>query len=208
LSMTPNRSPIDNGSRYNPTSTLAPGIDPYGRFPQDPKPEVAASTMQTYPPPQMVPYKGPQPAQMSGYAAFVTSGQTYPNQTYPGLQQPPKPHNGYVNGLQIPTPRDFSHSSSPRLLPPAILTANQLGTWTLSSRVLSGVPAALGIDNTAHQTTRRSYPPSRARLFRGLTTAPSDPAGELQITTRSILLTSLPHTRLHILGNRHGGFLQ
>jgi len=102
LSMTPNRSPIDNGSRYNPTSTLAPGIDPYGRFPQDPKPEVAASTMQTYPPPQMVPYKGPQPAQMSGYAAFVTSGQTYPNQTYPGLQQPPKPHNGYVNGLQIP----------------------------------------------------------------------------------------------------------
>jgi hypothetical protein len=103
LSMTPSRSPIDNASRYNPASTLAPGIDPYGQFPQDTKPEVASSTMQTYPPPQMVPYKGQQPAQMSGYAAYVTShGQNYPNQTYPGLQQPPKPHNGYANGLQIP----------------------------------------------------------------------------------------------------------
>jgi hypothetical protein len=102
LSMTPNRSPIDNGSRYNPASTFAPGIDPYGRFPQDAKPEVAASTMQTYPPPQMVPHKSQQPAQMSGYAAYVTSGQSYPNQTYPGFQQPSKPHNGYVNGLQIP----------------------------------------------------------------------------------------------------------
>lgn len=102
LSMTPNRSPIDNGSRLDTASTLAPGIDPYGHFPRDAKAEVAASAMHTYPPPQMVPFKGQQPPQASGYAAFVASGQNYPNQTYPGLQQPPKPHNGYANGLQIP----------------------------------------------------------------------------------------------------------
>jgi len=106
LSMTPNRSPIDNSSRYNPSSTLAPGIDPYGQYPQDAKPEVASSTMHTYPPPQMVPFKGQgqQSAPVGGYAAYAANhGQNYPNQTYPGVQHPPKPHNGYVNGLQIPT---------------------------------------------------------------------------------------------------------
>jgi hypothetical protein len=103
LSITPNRSPIDNPSRYNPASTLAPGIDPYGQYPQDAKPEAASSIMHTYPPPQMVPYKGQQPAQINNYANYAANtGQIYPNQTYPGLQQPPKPHNGYVNGLQIP----------------------------------------------------------------------------------------------------------
>jgi hypothetical protein len=104
LSMTPNRSPIDNNpSRYNPSSTLAPGIDPYGQYPQDSKPAEASNAMQTYPPPQMVPYKGHQAAQVNGYANYaVNNGQTYPSQTYPGLQQPPKPHNGYANGLQIP----------------------------------------------------------------------------------------------------------
>ncbi|KAF2831656.1 hypothetical protein CC86DRAFT_431547 [Ophiobolus disseminans] len=104
LSLTPNRSPIDNSSRYNASSTLAPGIDPYGQYPQDAKPEVASSVMHTYPPPQMVPYKGQQPAPVSsGYAAYAASqGQNYTNQTYPGLQQSSKPHNGYANGLQIP----------------------------------------------------------------------------------------------------------
>jgi hypothetical protein len=103
LSITPNRSPIDNPSRYNPGSTLAPGIDPYGQYPQDAKPEVASSVMHTYPPPQMLPYKAQQPDQTNNYANYVVNtGQNYPNQTYPGLQQPPKPHNGYVNGLQIP----------------------------------------------------------------------------------------------------------
>jgi hypothetical protein len=102
-SITPGRSPLDNPSRYNPSSTLAPGIDPYGQFPQDAKSEVASSVMHTYPPPQMVPYKSPQPVQVNGYANYaVNNSQTYPSQTYPGLQQPPKPHNGYLNGLQIP----------------------------------------------------------------------------------------------------------
>lgn len=105
LSMTPNRSPIDNNpSQYNASSTLAPGIDPYGQYPQDSKPDVASNGMHTYPPPQMVPYKGPQAVQVNGYATYpVNNGQTHPSQTYPGLQQPPKPHNGYANGLQIPS---------------------------------------------------------------------------------------------------------
>jgi hypothetical protein len=103
LSITPNRSPVDNPSRYNPSSTLAPGIDPYGQLPQDAEPDATSNTMHTYPPPQMVPYKNQQPAQLNGFANYaVNTGQNYPNQTYPGLQQPPKPHSGYMNGLQIP----------------------------------------------------------------------------------------------------------
>jgi hypothetical protein len=51
----------------------------------------------------MVPYKNQQPAQLNGFANYaVNTGQNYPNQTYPGLQQPSKPHSGYMNGLQIP----------------------------------------------------------------------------------------------------------
>jgi hypothetical protein len=97
--MTPNRSPIDNPSRYNPGSSLAPGIDPFGQYPHDAKPEVASTVMQTYPPPQLL------PAQVNGYSNYaMNNGQNYPNQTYPGLQQqPPKPQNGFTNGLQIPT---------------------------------------------------------------------------------------------------------
>lgn len=103
LSVTPSRSPIDHLSRYNPNSTLAPGIDPSGLFPHDKTPEVAASVMHTYPPPQMVPYKNQQPAQVNGYTNYPTNtGQTYPSQTYPGLQEPAKPRSGYANGLQIP----------------------------------------------------------------------------------------------------------
>jgi hypothetical protein len=103
LSITPNKSTIDNSSRYNPSSTLAPGIDPYGQYPHDAKPEVASSVMHTYPPPQMVPYKAQPSDQGSNYANYVVNNtQSYTNQTYPGLQQPPKPHNGYANGLQIP----------------------------------------------------------------------------------------------------------
>jgi hypothetical protein len=104
LSVTPNRSPIENPSRYNPNPGLAPGIDPWGQFPQDTKPELASNVMHTYPPPQMVPFKAPQPPQINGYAAYaVNNGHNYPSQTYPGLQQPPKSAGGYPNGLQIPT---------------------------------------------------------------------------------------------------------
>ncbi|KAH8732854.1 hypothetical protein GQ44DRAFT_721098 [Phaeosphaeriaceae sp. PMI808] len=101
LSVTPNRSPIDNPSRYNPNSTLAPGIDPYSQFPQDSKPEAAPGVMHTYPPPQMMPYKSQQPAQANSYTTYpVNNAPVYANHTYPGLQQSPKAHNGYVNGLQ------------------------------------------------------------------------------------------------------------
>lgn len=103
LSITPSRSPIDMSSRYNPNSTYAPGIDPSSLYSQDVKLEVASNGMHTYPPPQMVPYKGPQSAQTNGYATYGAGNTAnYPSQTYPGLQEPPKPRSGYVNGLQIP----------------------------------------------------------------------------------------------------------
>lgn len=99
LSIAPSRSPADNPSRYNPGSTYAPGIDPQSLFPQEPKLQGAPSAMQSYQPPQMA----PPPNQVNAYSNFATSNSGhYPNQTYPGLHVPPKPHNDYANGLQIP----------------------------------------------------------------------------------------------------------
>ena len=59
LSATPGKSPIENPSRYNPNTTLVPGIDPsFGQFPQDPSSsDIASDAMHTYQPPQMMAYK-------------------------------------------------------------------------------------------------------------------------------------------------------
>lgn len=106
LSATPNRSPIDNPSRYNPNSnsTLAPGIDPsFAQYPSD-SPGVASTGMRTYPPPQMMPYKNPHPPMsngaFTGYAMDNT--QNFSGRTYPGLQDPAKA-GSWPNNLQIPT---------------------------------------------------------------------------------------------------------
>lgn len=103
LSVTPNRSPVDNPSRYNPTSTLAPGIDPsFGQYPSAVSNAVASNAMQTYPPPQMVPYKTEGQTTSSNYAAFAAENpQGYGGRTYPGLQGPAKGRSAYVNNLQI-----------------------------------------------------------------------------------------------------------
>jgi hypothetical protein len=99
LSITPSRSPVDNPSRYNPNATYAPGIDPQSLYPQESKSQTGSTGMQTYPPPQMAPPS----TQTSSYANYAASNAAYhTNQTYPGLQVPRKPLNGYANGLQIP----------------------------------------------------------------------------------------------------------
>ncbi|KAF1975147.1 hypothetical protein BU23DRAFT_78863 [Bimuria novae-zelandiae CBS 107.79] len=105
LSATPNRSPVDNPSRYNPNSTLAPGIDPsYGQYPSD-SPVAASTVMHTYPPPQMVPYKNPQePVSNGNFANYaVQNNLNYSGRTYPGLQEPAKNRGAYINNLQIPS---------------------------------------------------------------------------------------------------------
>jgi hypothetical protein len=104
LSATPNRSPVDNPSRYNPASTLAPGIDPsFGHYPSAASGAVSSNTMHTYPPPQTVPYKTEGQIQSSGYASFAAENpQGYGGRTYPGLQDPTKARGAYVNNLQIP----------------------------------------------------------------------------------------------------------
>ena len=104
LSATPKRSPVDNPSRYNPNSTLAPGIDPsYGQYPAE-SPGTASTAMHTYPPPQMVPYKNPQEQMSNGnYATYpMQNNHNYSGRTYPGLQEPVKARGPYVNNLQIP----------------------------------------------------------------------------------------------------------
>ncbi|KAF2850668.1 hypothetical protein T440DRAFT_81841 [Plenodomus tracheiphilus IPT5] len=109
LSVTPSRSPIDNASRYNPHSTYAPGINANVLYPQDVKSEAAPHVMHTYPPPQMVPYKAPQPVQVSGYPTYAASADSqYPSQTYPGLQGPPKPRSGYANDMHTPNQTYYS----------------------------------------------------------------------------------------------------
>jgi hypothetical protein len=106
FSGTPNRSPIDNPSRYNPkaNSTLAPGIDPsFGPFAQDISVSQATSNvMHTYPPPQFMNFKT-QPTQgKGGYNHYVLeSTPSLSGRTYPGLQRPPKARPGYVNGQQL-----------------------------------------------------------------------------------------------------------
>lgn len=104
LSTTPNRSPVDNPSRYNPNSTLAPGIDPsFGQYSPDASSGAASSVMHTYPPPQMVAYKNQQPVQKASYANYAAENmQNYSGRTYPGLQEPVKARGAYVNNLQIP----------------------------------------------------------------------------------------------------------
>lgn len=105
LSVTPNRSPIDNPSRYNPTSTLAPGIDPsFGQYPSAAATNTGTSgAMHTYPPPQMLPYKADGQTQNSSYTNFANENvQGFGGRTYPGLQEPAKGRNSYVNNLQIP----------------------------------------------------------------------------------------------------------
>jgi hypothetical protein len=91
------RSPINDPLQHSPNSTFAPGINPFGQFPQPGQNDAAASAMHSYPPPQMI------PPQQNGYAAYATSSMhQFPHQTYPGLQSPPKAPNTYGNGLHMP----------------------------------------------------------------------------------------------------------
>lgn len=157
LSITPGKSPIDNPSRYNPNSTLAPGIDPYGQYPQDPKPESATTPMHTYPPPQMVPYKSPQSAQANGYSNYpLNTGQSFPSQTYPGLQQPPKPHNTYVNGLQIP---NQPYSNGQYGMTPVSAVQQQQAMYTDSPIDTTAFPSyfAQESQNLTNDTTGMGY---------------------------------------------------
>jgi hypothetical protein len=108
LSATPNRSPVDNPSRYNPkaNSTLAPGIDPsFGQFAHDISGSTLASNvMHTYPPPQFMNFKtqAQQAQNKGGYNQYpVESTPNLSGQTYPGLQGPPKARGAYVNGQQL-----------------------------------------------------------------------------------------------------------
>ncbi|KAF2132851.1 hypothetical protein P153DRAFT_283519 [Dothidotthia symphoricarpi CBS 119687] len=100
---TPDRSPIDKFSRVNINSTLAPGLSPYGQYPQDAQVEVASTVMHTYPPPQMVPYRNQHETQNNAYTNYDDNSATnYTNHTYPGLQVPPKPSSAYASGLHTP----------------------------------------------------------------------------------------------------------
>jgi hypothetical protein len=100
LSITRSRSPLDNPSRHNPTAAYAPGTDPNNLYAQDAKSQTGSTSMQAYAAPQMAPPS----SQNSGYANYVTNNATHHlNQTYPGLQVPRRPVNGYANGLQIPS---------------------------------------------------------------------------------------------------------
>jgi hypothetical protein len=172
LSITPNRSPIDNPSRYNPSSTLAPGIDPYGQYPQDAKPDVASNVMHTYPPPQMVPYKAQPSVTGSNYANYVVNNsQGYPSQTYPGLQQPPKPHNGYVNGLQIPG-QGYSNGGQYGITPVSAVQQQQAmytdspvdssafpNYYTQEPQNMTNDPNAMSYDNTNPMQYQPTQPP-------------------------------------------------
>lgn len=106
LSVTPNRSPSDKFAWIDPNSTLAPGLSPYGQYPQDTRIATASSAMRTYPPPQIVPCKDQHQMQIDEYANHTDNNtRNYTNQTYPGLQVPSKSRGVYTSELQTPTQR-------------------------------------------------------------------------------------------------------
>lgn len=92
------RKPVPNGSQQGLNATFAPGINSYSRVPQNTSNEAAANIMHSYPPPQMV------PPHQSGYAGYPANNMHYANQTYPGLQNPPKSPMVYTSGFSMQDP--------------------------------------------------------------------------------------------------------
>jgi hypothetical protein len=96
LSAAITRKPVGGSlSRNSSSTTFAPGINPFSRVPSSSPAGPAADVMHSYPPPQMV------PPQQSGYAAYAANNVQYPNQTYPGLQNPPRSPLVYTNGFNM-----------------------------------------------------------------------------------------------------------
>ncbi|KAJ4382819.1 hypothetical protein N0V86_002043 [Didymella sp. IMI 355093] len=90
------RKPVGSSSSQNsPNTTFAPGINPFSRVPSSSPAGPVADAMHSYPPPQMV------PPQQSGYAAYAANNAHYSNQTYPGLQNPPRSPLVYTNGFNM-----------------------------------------------------------------------------------------------------------
>ena len=95
LSIALSRKPVPSSIQHSPNTTFAPGINPFGQVSQNNPTATAANTMHSCPPPQMV------AQQQSGYPTYTASNVQYPNQTYPGLQSPPKSPMVYTNGFQM-----------------------------------------------------------------------------------------------------------
>lgn len=90
------RKPVGSGSSQNsPNITFAPGINPFSQVPSSSPAEAAANVMHSYPPPQMI------PPHQGGYPAYATGNVHYSNQTYPGLQHPPRSPLVYTNGYNM-----------------------------------------------------------------------------------------------------------
>ncbi|KAL6711823.1 hypothetical protein ACN47E_002866 [Coniothyrium glycines] len=166
LSVTTNRSPVEDPSRYHPSSTLAPGIDPQSLYPQDTKVDTSAGIMHTYPPPQMVPYQNSQAAISNGYINYATGNiDHHSNQTYPFPQLPRKPVNGFTGGLQIPNQsyhpssvhnnvEQYGISPMPAVQQQAMYTDSPVDTtafpsyYTQEPQSLANDMTAMGYNNT------------------------------------------------------------
>jgi hypothetical protein len=96
LSAALTRKPVPGSLQHSPSTTFAPGVNPFVQQSQNNNMiDAAANVMHSYPPPQMVPQS------RGGYAAYAANNLHYSNQTYPGLQNPPKSPNVYTNGYQL-----------------------------------------------------------------------------------------------------------
>jgi hypothetical protein len=111
MSTTPVRSPINNPSRYDPSTngpsgfSAVQGLDPnyVAKYSRGPSPSpLSSGVMHTYPPPNFA-YgaQGGPNAEYSGHGESSTAGYM---QSYPPVTQPPKaPRGTYMDGLQIPS---------------------------------------------------------------------------------------------------------
>ncbi|KAJ8107912.1 hypothetical protein OPT61_g8541 [Boeremia exigua] len=93
------RKPVGRSpSHHSSVTTFAPGINPFSPVPHENSTEAAANVMHSYPPPQMM------PSQHGGYAAYGTNNVQYSNQTYPGLQNPPRSPMIFANDFNMQDP--------------------------------------------------------------------------------------------------------
>ncbi|KAH6638016.1 hypothetical protein C7974DRAFT_152435 [Boeremia exigua] len=97
------RKPVGGSpSHHTAGTTFAPGINPFSPVPQNNTPEAATSVMHSYPPPQLV------PPQQGAYPVYAGNSLPYSNQTYPGLQNPPKSPLVFTNGFDMQNPSYLS----------------------------------------------------------------------------------------------------
>lgn len=167
LSAALTRKPVNSNSplHQSPNTTFAPGITPFGQVPQNNSTEAAANVMHSYPPPEMV------PTQQSGYAGYAANNVHYSNQTYPGLQNPPKSPMVYNNGFQMQNPMylNMGPMSAVQQQEQAMFTNSPTETTAFPSYFTPDQQMTEGYDSTMQMQYQQQAPTGTYQAMQYLT---------------------------------------